>query len=215
VLANSASEVLGLGGGFLIAYAIVSALGKPVNAMPKLLLVGMALLLGALEGAVVGIAQWLVLKRRLPAMALHTWILATASGAVVEWFLGIRPDMVMGLVQRRLASPQARPPDVAQVVGAIALGALAGVVLSLGQWIALRRYVKRAWAWIPATGAAWIVGMPIILVGYLVVREGTSALAIGLTVLAVLAIVGAAVGAIQGYALIQLTGPSAGVRGEP
>ena len=59
---------------------------------------GLFTLLGAYEGAIVGLAQWLVLRQRLPAIARRSWIWATVAGAMAAWFLGMLPGTVMSLI---------------------------------------------------------------------------------------------------------------------
>ena len=58
--------------GFPVGGAAATALVGPVET------VGKAVLAGAVAGGVIGAAQWLVLRRRLPLSAL--WVPATAGG---------------------------------------------------------------------------------------------------------------------------------------
>jgi hypothetical protein len=106
---------------------------------------------GAVEGALLGTAQALVLRRVLPALSVRAWIAATAAAAALAWSVGLVP----GLLGERLA---------ALSVGLLVVGATIGglvLVASIGtaQWLVLRRHVPRAWRWIPATAAAWLAGL--------------------------------------------------------
>jgi hypothetical protein len=86
-------------------------LGMPIGGAAAALLVGpiesvgAAFIAGAVAGAVIGAAQWLVLRRRLPLSAL--WVPATAGGMALGLVLGqvllgadttIQPLLLRGLV---------------------------------------------------------------------------------------------------------------------
>jgi len=66
--ANVAGEVLGLGLAAAVATAMVLTIGEPETAHVALTMAGVMITAGALEGVIVGFAQWLVLRRRLCRM---------------------------------------------------------------------------------------------------------------------------------------------------
>ena len=95
----------------------------------------------AVGGIMVGVLQWLVLRRQIASAGW--WVLASivavaAVGVVV---------FVVGVVDT----------DVGWVLGA----GLTGTVLGLLQWLVLRRQVARAGWWVLAGTVAWIVGGPV------------------------------------------------------
>ena len=106
---------------------------------------------GAVEGALLGTAQALVLRRALPGLPVRAWIAATAAAAALAWSIGLVPSQ---LGEHLSALP------VALVVAAAAGGGLV-LLASIGtaQWLLLRRLVPRAWRWIVATAAAWLAGL--------------------------------------------------------
>ena len=63
--------------GFPIGGAAATLLVGPIES------VGAALIAGTVAGGVIGAAQWLVLRRRLPLLAL--WVAATADGMPSGW----------------------------------------------------------------------------------------------------------------------------------
>jgi hypothetical protein len=151
------------------------------------------ILLGALEGLVVGWAQASVLEQRLPK--LRVWVRASVVGAVVVWALGMAPSTIMSLSQPPGAG---QPPEISEALRlllAAGLGVVAGPVLAFFQWRSLRQHVQRAWWWLPANAIAWAVGMPIISLGAHMGAYATAPLLIVLGVAATLAVAGAAVGA--------------------
>lgn len=87
-------------------------------------------------GFVMGAMQWLVLRRRLTGAAW--WILVTGLGWTLGWLLAAT-----------LLSPD--------------LGLFAGLVLGLAsgtaQWIVLQRWYHQPGWWIPASAAAWTLGL--------------------------------------------------------
>jgi hypothetical protein len=85
--------------GFPIGGAVATPLVGPVES------VGAALIAGAIAGSVIGGAQWLVLRRRLPLSTL--WVLATAGSMALGMALGevllghetsMQPLLLRGLV---------------------------------------------------------------------------------------------------------------------
>ena len=177
VAANAFGEVAGLGVAVVIAIGVAQRHAIPPAA--EILLVTAAFLaIGAYEGAIVGAAQWLVLRRVIPSLRAKEWIGATAVGAIVAWTLGRIPS---GLADW---SPAA--------------GAALGVILGAAQWVVLRGHVKRAGIWIGANALAWTAGMPLIFLAAGLPSPHTSALAIGAFVTITVAVAGAVVGAIEG-----------------
>lgn len=140
-LAMLAGELVGFGVAGGLAWAATVALGEGA------LTFAVIVLAGALEGACVGVAQGLVLRRALPAVPLARWCALTMLGAAAAWALG------MGVGGRAPAASAWFP--VLAVVFLLAIGAVMGVA----QWAELRRHVPRAWRWILVNAVVWPLGM--------------------------------------------------------
>jgi hypothetical protein len=95
----------------------------------------------AVGGVLVGVLQWLVLRRYLAQAG--RWVLAslgaTAVFALVVFSLG------------------AFSPDAGLVGGAVLYGTVVGVL----QWLVLRRQATRAGWWVPTSTVGWLVGIPL------------------------------------------------------
>ena len=102
-------------------------------------------------GAVIGLAQWLVLRQAIDDR-FGWWILASAGGWIVGWGL-----IVSGI----LISPESG-------ITSIVTGSVIGLAVGLAQWFVLRRVVSRAGWWVLASTAAWILGLAGLLGGTLV-----------------------------------------------
>jgi hypothetical protein len=97
-----------------------------------------AVLAGAVAGLVLGVAQWLAL-RRIGVDA--RWIAATSGGLAVG----------LGLAYAIFG--------YGDTVGDLAVvGAVSGLGIGVAQWWLLRDVVNGRVAWIPATAAAWALG---------------------------------------------------------
>lgn len=110
---------------------------------------------GAVEGAILGWSQWLVLRHRLPDLSGKRWILLTAVGAVLAYVIGLAPSTFAALWQRWPVGVQ---------VGALIL--LAVILLgSIGftQWLELRHWIMRAYLWMPITALAWALALGVFL----------------------------------------------------
>ena len=158
---------------------------------------------GTVEGAVLGTAQSLALSRALPSLRRRDWTLATAAGAAVAWSIAL-PPATMG---DRLV----RLPAVLVVVGGTALGLALLASMGVLQWTVLRRHVRNAAWWVPATAGAWLAGLTVFFALAMPLwQEGQPlALVAAIGVLAGLAMAATAA-ALTGAALVRLLGPPGG-----
>jgi hypothetical protein len=201
--ANALAELLGLGATFGVGVFLFTRLGQPQG----LAALGMLLLTtatGVLEGTIVGLLQWSVLRRPFPQVTRRAWLVATLVGALIAWFLGSLPATLMDMGADQAQAPAQEPETWLMLLMAAAMGLVLGLILGLPQWRVLRRAVGRAWVWLPANSVAWALGMPIIFAAVdLAYRVASVWGAVGVMALA-LAITGAAVGAVHGLALVWL-----------
>lgn len=206
VAANALAEMLGLGATLGAGFLLFARLGEPHNLAAAF---GMILLMtasGAIEGLIVGLLQWSVLRHALPAVSRRAWIVATLAGALVAWFLGSLPATLMSLASgpAEAAAPSQEPPAAFVLTMAAAMGLMLGAILGLPQWRALRPAARRAWIWIPANSAAWALGMPAVFAAVDLAQKAASAAGTALVMTVGLAVVGAIVGAVHGLALVRL-----------
>ena len=96
--------------------------------------------IGALQGLVIGILQWLVLRRQLPRASW--WILASVLGFALAHVLG----------------DTAPPPLGLPMTGGM-FGAVAGALVGVPQWLVLRRRVPRAGWWVLASVGGWYAAL--------------------------------------------------------
>jgi hypothetical protein len=96
-------------------------------------------LAGAIAGAVLGVAQWLVLRSRLPAPIW--WAVATSAGLAAGLALS---GALLG----------------SETAGDELLGraAITGVCVGVAQWLVLRPIAPRSALWIVAVGLGWVLG---------------------------------------------------------
>jgi len=187
-----------LGGFALPAVVGVLTVGSPVVVSLPLLVAA-----GAVEGALLGTGQALVLRSALPAISVTRWVLATAGAAALAYLLALLPSTT--------ATVTAAWPAPVLVVLAVALGLLVLVTIGLAQWLELRRHVYPAAAWIGVTALAWLLGLGIFLaVATPLWHPGQSArmaVLVGLVAGALMALVMAAV---TGAGLVRLLRRSPG-----
>ena len=162
------------------------------------LVVPVTLLAGAAEGATLGFAQALVVRRVLPGVGTRAWIGATAAGAVAAWAIGLVPFLA--------GDALGALPVAAQVVLVVVLGAALVSSIGLLQWRVLRLQVPRAGRWIPATALAWLLG----LTAFMVVatplwHEGQAPIAVVAIGVGAAAAMAVTVAAVSGAALVALT----------
>jgi hypothetical protein len=91
ILANSMGELTGLGATFGFGIGLFSWLSDAPGARAALLSAALMTVSGALEGTLVGFAQWLVLRNAIRGISSRCWVLATIIGALITWFFGSIP----------------------------------------------------------------------------------------------------------------------------
>jgi hypothetical protein len=137
--------------GEVAGFAVPALVGAAVVSAPVAVQVPALLAAGAVEGAVLGLAQSRVLRRAVPAVSPLRWTLATAAGATVAWLAGLTP----GYLWSRVADL----PWPAQLAGGAGLGVVLLLSIGVAQWLVLRRALPRAGRWVPGTVAAWLAGL--------------------------------------------------------
>jgi hypothetical protein len=202
VLANLAGEGIGFGLTMLIGIQAAGTLASLASAALFAAMLAMVLLVGILEGAAVGSAQWLVLRRILPGLPLRAWAAATMVGAIVAWGVGMALGSLAG--DRLEAATEGFP-----LLPALMIGMVAGSILSCSQWVVLRPRVARAGWWVPAHAAAWAVGMAVAFAGLRGMTEELSPVAIAVVAAGTALAVGFIVAATTGVVLVLLVGSGA------
>src|SRR4051794_35790770 len=84
-VANGTGELVGLGIAGLIGVGLVRGVETLLDAAAPLATAGIMVAAGTLEGAIVGAAQWRVLREPFPAIQARAWIMATTLGSLVAW----------------------------------------------------------------------------------------------------------------------------------
>jgi hypothetical protein len=170
-----AVTTLGLASGVGLALG----LQNPIEA-----LVGMILLtpvLTLLAGGVLGAAQWIELRHRLPSAG--RWLFSTAAGLGLGLAGGVVTLEVAGqlLLGHPLRLLQLAPAD--RAFSFLLLGLISGGCLGLGQWLLLRRSsLPRTWPLLSAAGLG--LGFPAgSLCADLLVADFASAAGVGILVL--------------------------------
>jgi hypothetical protein len=124
--------------GFIVGGAMAKVLVGSVDAPLS------SLLAGVVAGAVIGTAQWLVLRKEFPAA--HAWTVATAVG------LGFGLAAGAALVSYRTGA-----------VDLALMGAFTGLGVGILQALVLRKHVTQAWRWVLLSPPLWAVSWLITL----------------------------------------------------
>ncbi len=205
IIANALAELVGLGATFTMI-GLLSPKIESQQTIGILLSLAIAVLCGAIEATVVGLAQWWAMHPWFPQIRCSAWWRATLIGALFGYALGYLPSTLMSIDEVSTKAPVTEPPQWIILLLAAGLGAVAGAILAFAQWWVLRRKVKRAGLWIPANMLAWAVGMPIIFWGmdlaFQMNAVWQSLCVIGGALLAT----GGVVGIIHGRCLVMIAG---------
>jgi hypothetical protein len=157
-------------------------------------------LVGALEGAALGVAQWLVLRRYIKHVGW--WIMATAMGAIVAWLIGLKVVVILMLMFMDDGMTGTMPFALLKAV--FLLGTWIGTVLGLAQWFVLRTHVRNGISWVFANALAWGLALLVILMGTTWMKPGEFTIETAFIYLVTGATTGVVVGSVTGIALVWL-----------
>ena len=104
---------------------------------------------GLAEGAILGVAQALALRRSGVAVRTRAWVLATSLAAAFAWSIGMLPSTL----------PDLDWGSAGTIAGAVVGGLALLLAIPTAQWPLLRPLVQRASRWIPLNVLAWGVGI--------------------------------------------------------
>ncbi|MBI4785304.1 MAG: hypothetical protein HY785_28950 [Oscillatoriophycideae cyanobacterium NC_groundwater_1537_Pr4_S-0.65um_50_18] len=195
VLATIAGEIIGIG-----IIAATSAIASHLTAINTVTLLH---IVGALEGTVLGLMQWLVLRRYVKHAGW--WVLATMIGAIAAWLMSLQVTIVLILIFSNNVSFVTTSAALLKAV--FWLGAWVGAVLGFAQWLVLRTHVRYGALWIVANAFAWGVGLLVAWAGAMLVTPGEFRFETALVGITVGATIGVVVGSITGIVLVGLLKP--------
>ncbi len=143
--------VLLVGLGELIGFAAPGVMGvwaqnRSTGSQVTLLVVG-----GMLEGAALGVAQALVLRRVLPGFRVNAWVGATAGAAGFAWLLGMLPSATH--------SSWSSWPPAWIVLGGVVLGLLLLASIGTAQALVLPPGTAKPFVWVGWTALGWCAGL--------------------------------------------------------
>lgn len=203
--ANAFGELFGLGLTFLITGLVFSKLDSQQTITSILLSFVFAVISGAVEATIVGLAQWWAMNPWFPTIERFAWWRGTLVGALIAYVLGYLPSTLMSMGEATVQSaPITEPPQWIVLLLAAGIGAVGGAVLSFAQWLVMRGKVKHAGVWIPANMLAWFFGMPVIFWGIDLAFKMSTLWQSILLMAVTLLLAGAIVGAIHGMFLVKL-----------
>jgi hypothetical protein len=135
----------------LLAARLSSALAGPAPASASLALFLVLIPAGVSLGAIVGAAQWYLLRRHVKN--IHGWIVASVLGWTT--FEGLDFGAI-ALAQHAALGAQSAGGSAGST---LFFSLLAGLTIGLFQWIVLRRWGRPALAWIPVAMVAQVAGV--------------------------------------------------------
>ena len=206
IVANMVGEITGFGGAVVVGAGVVTVLGR-LSGAAQLGATALAVVAaGVVEGSCLGFAQWVALRPSLPAIRRRAWLLATVAGAVIAWGAGMAIGTRLGdAAGDAVGDPASGAPALAlMVLSGAGVGALAGMILAVPQWLVLRRAVSHARWWVPAHALAWTMGMLAAFAGMALIDERTPVPLTAAIGSASGLAMGALVAAITGMVLVRL-----------
>jgi len=162
---------------------------------------GVIVLGGLVEGSALGLLQSWWLAHRFPGLSRAWWSVVTVVVAGLGWAAASLPGL-------GAASDGDQPPLLLIVLGALSLGAVMGALLGAAQALVLRKAVRHPWRWVSINALAWAPAMAIIFVGAMLPDARWLTPTVILLGSATGIIAGAVLGAVTGWRIPDVDGPS-------
>jgi hypothetical protein len=202
----AAAEGVGMVAAACAAKAEQAWLGEPTGAREVAAVLTLAVAGGVVEGAALGLAQATGLGGWLPAQARRTWVAVTVLVAGLGWAAASVPGALAGGARDGAGGA---PPWPWLLAGAAALGLSMGGLLGAAQARVLRGRVRHPWRWVTASVLGWAPAMAVIFVGASTPGAGWGVLPVLALAAATGVVAGAVLGAVTGWYLPSLSGPTA------
>jgi hypothetical protein len=148
--------------GMWLAWTSATSVGMLVGYLPSITLVVLIdvrlarVVIPVLAGLVVGLSQWIVLRRYLTECS--DWILAGGAGWAAGYALGL--FLINSLT--------------GTLLGGLLGYVLFGVIIALFQWPVLRREIPNALTWVLASVIGWSAGLYLSQVSLNIIFSGPS-----------------------------------------
>lgn len=193
VLASTIAQILG--------WIVIAYFSQATNEFNNENTYKVLLLVGTVEGFLLGFAQWLVLRSYIRRASF--WIFFTLVGALLSWFMGLTVSVVIGLFY--LANLH---QTITTLVKEIALlGAAIGTVIGYAQWLILKIANKKAIWWVSANALAWSLGLVVAFLGAGINKSSGFKIHPTLVTVATGAVMGIVISSITGLVLVWLLQP--------
>lgn len=199
-------ELLGIGIAGAIAFGVNGIIGEPQTISSKILVLFFMLVAGFIEGFMLGIFQWTVLKNKFQKIPKNKWIFYTILVAVLGWFFGMLPSLFFISPDATSNNAQSSDFDNPIIFALLSMGTgiTLGAVFGLFQWFVLKHYAQKAYLWILANSLGWGLGLGWIYIFASLPSENTTLLTnITLGILGGL-FAGLSVGGVTGLFFIKL-----------
>jgi len=203
VLACAGGEIIGIGLAAALAGSMFYLVGEPVSISQKILVVTTMLIAGVIEGSILGLFQWNVLRRVFEEVPRRRWVFATVLAAVTGWLIGSLPSVVFAGYASEASLSESTSPWMNILVG-IGAGILLGAIMGLFQQNVLKDYAEKTENWILANSLGWGAGIVWIFIAASIPTESTSVFVMALLGIAGGLLAGFFMGAITGYFLMRL-----------
>jgi hypothetical protein len=183
--------------GELVGFCVPGVLGAWTWAMSPVVQLPVVVAAGMVEGAALGLAQALVLRRALPGFRSVAWVVATSSAAGIAWLIGMVPSATHAVWSTW--------PDAGVAAAAVLLGVVLLLSIGTAQALVLPAGVPRRATWMWWTALGWCAGLlAFSLVAPPLWHEGQSTAAIVLIGLAGGAVMATVMAAVTGVGMVRI-----------
>jgi Ca2+-transporting ATPase len=192
--------------GELAGFTLPGVLGVVTQGVPTSVQVATLVGGGVVEGATLGLAQALVLRRVMAGFRTSAWIGATAGAAAFAWLLGMLPSVTHAMWSTW-------PVGWVAVAGA-GLGLLLLCSIGTAQALVMPTSVPRAYRWVGWTALGWCAGLTAFsALTSPLWHEGQTRLAVALVGMAGGLTMAVVMAAVTGIGVVRISGPRRSERG--
>jgi hypothetical protein len=172
-------EMAGLGAALAVGAGSALVIGAPTGTGTRLLMLGVMVAAGALEGLIVGHFQSLVLQRLLLRFPRRRYLTATAAAAAFGWAVGVSTPLFF--VEAGLDANTSWRATATTLLFVAGLGALLGLLFGGAQSLALDGAAKNRRLWVMGNAVGWAAGLPFVALFPSLLPDGAAFAAVAVT----------------------------------
>lgn len=158
ILTYSLSELFVIGVATAFGRLILVELSDFISGLPAPVVWSFLILVGVAEGLTIGYLQWRSLSKLVADFGLGSWIAITVVAFTLAWAVIMPPSIFLIAFFTDFALVNRYYSTLYSMLSGMAFGA----IISIGQFLVLKRFFNHAFVWVFSNTVSWMVSFLVI-----------------------------------------------------